>query len=107
MYDLAKKTLLAGIGLMELTKNKLEDFADVISKKDEPQGNEEGAPAEAACSDGQQDAEGIGLMIERIARQTVKKMNLATRDEVLCLAKRIRKLEQTTMQPDECGNEQP
>jgi polyhydroxyalkanoate synthesis regulator phasin len=94
MLDLIKKTVLTGVGLAGLTKDKVEQLARTLAK----QGNlseKEGAKLIKDLSKRADKAKrDLEQQIERVVTKTVKRINLATREDVAKLTERIRKLEQ-------------
>ena len=94
MFDLIKKTMLTGVGLAGLTKDKSEKLARELAKKgklSEEEGkklvNELSKKSEKARKD-------LEAQIEKVVKNTMKKMNLATREDILKLTERIKKLDQ-------------
>lgn len=94
MFDLIRKTMLTGIGLAGLTKDKIEKLAKALArmgKLSEKEGKKLLDDLLKKSEKARKDLEG---QIERVVKKTMKKMNLATREDMLRLSKRIKKLEQ-------------
>lgn len=94
MYDVIKKALLTGIGLAGLTKAKLEELSDTLAKQGELSEKEGKKLLDELCAKAEQAKNDLEAQVERIAKQTIKKMNLVARDELLDLAQKVRKMEQ-------------
>lgn len=94
MIDLIKKTLLAGVGLTLMTKDKVEEMAREIAEAaqlSKDKGQEFVDEAVARAAKGREDLEAT---VQRMVNETFKKANLPTRDDLVQLAARIDKLEQ-------------
>ncbi|MBW2040214.1 MAG: hypothetical protein JRI46_11620 [Deltaproteobacteria bacterium] len=92
MFDLIKKTMLTGLGLAFLTKDKVEELAKEFVKKgklSEKEGKEFIDELSKKSEDAKKEVEG---KIEKVARDTMKKMNLVTRDDFLKLEKQLKQL---------------
>jgi polyhydroxyalkanoate synthesis regulator phasin len=95
MFDLIKKTMFTGVGLAGLTKDKVEKLAKELAKKgklSEKEGKKLLDDLLKKAEKARKDLEG---QMERVVKNTMKKMNLFTREDMLKLTKRIKKLEET------------
>lgn len=95
MIDLLKKTVLTGVGLTLMTKDKVEEMARDIAKTaqmSKEKGEEFVKEAVARAEKGREDLEAT---VRRIVDEGIRKANLATRDELTALAARVAQLEQT------------
>jgi len=94
MIELMKKTLLAGVGLTLMTKDKVEEVAREMVKNAQmsrEKGEEFVKEAVARAQKGREDLEAT---VQRIVKETLKKTNLPTRDDVAELTARLERLEQ-------------
>ena len=93
MMDYLKKTMFTGIGMALLTKEKIEEMGrDLIAKGAIPE--QEGKDfIEEALVKSREAKESLKEQIEKIIRDTLKKMNVVTEDELKDLKARIAKLE--------------
>lgn len=94
MLDLIKKTMLTGFGLAGLTKDKVERLAKELAKKGRLSEKEGKKLLEDLSKKSVKARDDMEKQIEKIAKKTTKKMNLATREDILKLTKRIKRLEQ-------------
>ncbi len=95
MIELMKKTLLAGVGLTLMTKDKVEEMAREMTKSaqmSKEKGEEFVKEAVARAQKGREDLEAA---VQRVVSETLKKTNLPTRDDLARLTARIEQLEQT------------
>ena len=95
MIDLMKKTLLAGVGLTLMTKDKVEEIAREIAKSADlsaDKGQEFVDEAVARAKKGREDLE---AMLRRMIKELTRKGDLPTRDDLAQLAARVEKLEQS------------
>lgn len=94
MIDLLKKTLLAGVGVTLMTKDKVEEMAREIAEAAQlstDKGQEFVNEAVARAQKGRQDLEAT---VQRVVQDTLKAAHLPTRDDLSALAARIEQLEQ-------------
>ena len=93
MFDLIKRTMLTGVGLAAMTKDKIEELAKELTKKEkltEKEGKELVDDLLKKSEKAKKDLEG---QIERVVKDTMKKMNIASGEELSNLTKRVKKLE--------------
>jgi polyhydroxyalkanoate synthesis regulator phasin len=93
MFDLIKKTMLTGVGLAAMTKDKVEELAKELAEKGkltEKEGKELVNDLLKKSEKAKKDMEG---QIERVVKDTMKKMNIAGAEELSNLTKRVKKLE--------------
>jgi polyhydroxyalkanoate synthesis regulator phasin len=94
MIDLLKKTLLTGVGLGLLTKDKVEEVAREIAKAanlSSDKGQEFVDEAVARAKKGREDLEAT---VQRMVKESLHKANLSTRDDVAELTARLERIEQ-------------
>ncbi len=95
MIDLMKKTLLAGVGLTLMTKDKVEEIAREIAKSGDlsaDKGQEFVDEAVARAKKGREDLE---AMLRRMIKELTRKGDLPTREDFAQLVARVEKLEQS------------
>jgi len=100
MIDLIKKTMYAGLGLAFMTKEKIEELSKEVIEKgklSEKEGKEFINELLKKSEDARKEVKG---QIERVVKDILKKMNLATRDDLLKLKKQLKKLEQAIKKED-------
>ena len=96
MIDILKKTMFLGLGLASLTKEKIEELAKDLIKKGELSEKEGKDFVSEVTKKSKDAAKEIKSQIEKGVSETMKKMNLASRSELLDLEKRLQKLEEST-----------
>jgi polyhydroxyalkanoate synthesis regulator phasin len=95
MIDLMKKTLLAGVGLTLMTKDKVEELARDIAKSanlSADKGQEFVNEAVARAKKGREDLEAT---VQRMVNDMLARTPVATRDDIGKLTARLEQLEQT------------
>jgi polyhydroxyalkanoate synthesis regulator phasin len=100
MFDLIKKTMLTGVGLAGLTKNKVEKLAKELAKKGKLSEKEGERLVDDLLKKSEKARKDLEAQTERVVKNTMKKMNVATREDVLKLTKRIKKLEGALKEKD-------
>ena len=94
MIDLLKKTLLTGVGLGLLTKDKVEEVAREIAKAanlSSDKGQEFVDEAVARAKKGREDLEAT---VQKFVKESLRKANLATHDDLTQLTARLERIEQ-------------
>ena len=94
MIEALKKTLLAGVGLTLMTKDKVEEVAQEIAKAANLSADKGQAFVDEAVARAKKGRAELDATIQRTVQDTLKKTNLATRDDVAALTARLEKLEQ-------------
>ena len=92
MNELIKKTLLTGLGLAFLTKEKIEEMTKEFIEKGKLSEQEGKKLYDELLEKAEESKEDVKKQIETITKDTMKKMNLASRDELLDLEKRLQEL---------------
>ena len=95
MLNLIKKTMLTGVGLAGLTKNKVEKLAKELAKKGKLSEKEGKKLVDDLLKKSEKARKDPEAQTEKVVRNTMKKMNFATREDILKLTKRIKNLEGT------------
>lgn len=92
MFDLVKKSMLAGVGLALKTWDEVEELVDEIQKKGE-MSEAEGRSFLQAVQKRYEEAQGkLEKRVEEAANDFLKKANIVTSDELKELKKEIREL---------------
>ncbi len=95
--DLLKKTILIGVGLASMTREKMEEIANDLVKKgelSEKEGRELLDDLLTKSKDARKDLEG---RMERMLADTLNRLNIPTRKEIQELKQRIAILEKENM----------
>ena len=94
MFDLIKKTLLTGVGLAVLTKEKVEEVAEELVQKGKLSEREGQALIDDLLKRSEQARRDLEAKIEGAVQQAVAKLDVATKEDVSQLIARIERLEQ-------------
>ena len=94
MFDLIKKTMLTGVGLASMTKDKLEAIAKEIAEKEKLSEKEGRDLVNDLLKKAEETKNAMEKHIEKLVKDVMKKMNLATRDELSALRQEVEKLEE-------------
>jgi polyhydroxyalkanoate synthesis regulator phasin len=93
MFDLVKKTLLAGVGLTLMTKDKVEELARDVAKSAQLSADKGQEFVEEAVARAKKGREELDALVQRTVNDAVKKANLASREDIVRLGARLEKLE--------------
>jgi polyhydroxyalkanoate synthesis regulator phasin len=93
MLDLIKKTLMAGVGMAAMTKDKIEELANDIAKKSKLSEKEGKKLINDFLKRSQTAKKDLESLIEKTVKKVTKNLNIATREDMTKLTKRIKKLE--------------
>ena len=94
MFDLIKKTMLTGVGLASMTKDKVEAIAKEIAEKEKLSEKEGRDLVNDLLKKAEETKNAMEKHIEKLVKDVMKKMNLATRDELSALRQEVEKLEE-------------
>lgn len=94
MIDLVKKTLLTGVGLTLMTKDKVEELAREVAESAQLSADKGQEFVDEALARAQKGREDLEATVKRVVDDSLKAANLATRDEVAALTAKIEQLEQ-------------
>jgi len=89
MIDLIKKTFYTGLGAVALTKEKIEELADELVEKGKLSESEVKKFVDDLFEKSESAKEQVKKHVEQITEDTLKKMKLATRDDLDLLEKRL------------------
>ncbi len=84
-----KDAINLGLGALALTKEKAEEIAKELVKKGKLLESESKALAEELMKRGQEERVGLEDKLQKIVQDTVKKLNLATKEDIDILKKEI------------------
>jgi len=93
MFDITRKTLLTGIGLAAMTRDKVQELAQDLAERaklSEKEGRDFVDDLLKKSEQARKDLEG---KIEETVREVVAKLRLATKDDITELTARIASLE--------------
>jgi polyhydroxyalkanoate synthesis regulator phasin len=93
MLDIIKKTMLAGVGLTLMTKEKIEKIASELIEKGQMSEKEGKEFIDELIKKTEQTKKELETTIENILKKLLDKMNLATKDDINKLEKKIQKHE--------------
>jgi len=94
MFDLIKKTMLTGVGLAAMTKDKVEELAKELSKKGKLSEKEGKDLLNELSKKSKQARKDLEKKVGDIVRKVLKKMDVATKEDIARLEKKIKHLEQ-------------
>lgn len=94
MLELLRKTLLTGVGLVAITKDKIEELSKDLVKKGELTEQEGRQLADDLIKKSEQAKADLETRVNATVHSTLDKLNLATKEEVTRLKARIEELEQ-------------
>ena len=93
MFDLIKKTMLTGVGLAAMTKDKIEELAKELAEKEKLTEKEGKELVDDLLKKSEKAKKDLEKDIEKVVKNTMKKMNIASGEELSSLTKRVKKLE--------------
>jgi polyhydroxyalkanoate synthesis regulator phasin len=94
MFELIKKTMLAGVGLAAVTKDKVEELARELTEKGEMSEKEGKELMDQLLKKSEQARKDLETKVEDTVRKVLGKMAVATKEDIDSLSERIKKLEQ-------------
>ena len=101
--DLINKMFLTGVGLAFMTKEKIEEMSRELMEKGRLSEKEGRQLLEDLLKKSEKAKKDIEAQIEKIVKESLKKMNIATTDDLKALEKKIRTLEKKLEQSEESG----
>ena len=94
MIEIVKKTMFAGIGLAAMTKDKIEELAQDVAKSAELPAERGQQFVEEVMDRAETARKDLEEKIHRVVNESIRKSNLATRDDLHRLNARVEELEQ-------------
>lgn len=95
MFKFIKKTMLVGAGLAAMTREKIEGTIDELVKKGELSEKEGKELVDELVEKSRKYKKDLEGKVEKIVADTVKKLNIPTRDELTALKKKIEQMEKS------------
>ena len=95
LNELIRKTVLTGIGLAALTKEKIEEVVKEVVEKGKLSEKEGKEFIDELLKKSEGATEKVEGQIEKAVQATLKKMNLVTRDELTKLEKQLKQLKKS------------
>lgn len=94
MFDLIKKTLLTGLGLAAMTKDRIEEFAKDLVEKGEMSEKEGKELIDELWKKSEQAKKDLETKMEGMVQKAIEKLNMATKEDIAQLNEKIEGLEQ-------------
>jgi len=95
MSNLIRKGMLMGFGILSLTREKAEEWIDELVRRGEISEKEGREAVDEFVEKSKEMRQDLSSRVESAVEEAVKKMNLATRDDLDKLKKKINALEKT------------
>jgi len=95
MVELIKKTLLAGVGLAALSKEKAEELAREIASATQTTGEKGKEFVDEVVARSARARKDLEETVQRYVTEQLKRLNLPTKDDIAALNARIEELERT------------
>jgi polyhydroxyalkanoate synthesis regulator phasin len=95
MVELIKKTLLAGVGLAALSKEKAEELAREIANATQTSGEKGKEFVDEVVARSNKARKDLEDTIQRYVTEQLKRLNLPTKDDITALNARIEELERS------------
>ncbi len=93
MFDLLKKTILTGIGIASLTKDKIEELGKKISEESKLSAEEGKKLVNDLLKQSEKAREDLENQVQKLVKIALEKLDIPTREDLNRLEKRIIKLE--------------
>jgi len=93
MFDIIKKTMLTGVGLAAMTRDKIEEMAKELTEKGEMTEKEGRELVDELVKKSEKAKKDLETKMEGIVEKVLGKMNLATKEDISKLEKRLKRLE--------------
>ncbi len=91
MIDLIKKTMYMGLGLASLTKEKMEEVSRELVKKGELSEKEGKDLVDDLAKKSEEAKKALDKRIDQIIKDTLARLNVATKDDLKALEKKLSK----------------
>lgn len=95
MIELLKKTMLMSLGLAFVTKDKIEVFVKELVEKGKLSGNEGKEFFENLLQKSEESSLQIEEKINKAVKDSLKKMNIATQDDLLKITRQLEELKKS------------
>ncbi len=100
MFDLLKKTMLTGIGIASMTKEKIEELGKKISEESKLTEEEGKKMVNDLLKQSEKAREDLENQVQKLVKQALEKSNIPTWEDLNRLEKRIIKLENLGKETD-------
>lgn len=100
MFDLLKKTILTGIGIASMTKDKIEKLGKKISEESKLSAEEGKKFVNDLLKQSEKAKENFEAQVQKLVKNALQKLDLPTREDLNRLQKRIKKLENLIAKKD-------
>lgn len=104
MIDLIKKTLTTGLGMAFITKEKIEELSKEFVEKGKLSEKDARGLIDELSKKSKEARTKVEEEIEKVVTGTVKKMNLATRDDFRLLEKKLDQLTKAVKEKESKGD---
>ena len=94
MFELIKKTMLTGVGMAVMTKDKVEELARELAKEGNIPEKEGKELVDELLKKSEQAKKDLETNMEGIVQKVLGKLNLVTKEDLTRLEERIKHLEQ-------------
>ena len=92
MIDLIKKTMLAGVGLAAMTKDKVEELVEELTEKGELSEREAKELLDDLLKRSKRAKKDLDKKMENVVMKVLKKMDVATKKDIARLDKNIKNI---------------
>ncbi len=92
MIDLLKKTILAGVGLAAMTKDKVEELAEELTEKGELSEKEAKKLVDDLLKRSKRARKDLDKKMENVVMKVLKKLDVATKKDIARLDKKIKNI---------------
>ncbi len=92
MFDLIKKTMLVGVGLAAMTKEKIEELAEELTQKGELSEKEAKELIDELLERSKQAKKDLNKKMEDVVTKVLKKMDVATKKDIARLDRKIKNI---------------
>ena len=96
MFDLIKKTMLTGVGLAAMTKDKIEELAKELTEKGKMSEKEGKELLDDLLKKSEQSRKDLETKVEGMVRKVLEKMDMVTKKDIASLEKKIKNIEKKT-----------
>jgi len=93
MFDLLKKTMLTGIGIASMTKDKIEELGKKISEESKLTAEEGKKMVNDLLKQSEKAREDLENQVQKLVKKALEKLDIPTCEDFNRLEKRIKKLE--------------
>ena len=100
MFELLKKTMLTGIGIASMTKDKIEELGKKISEESKLTEEEGKKMINDLLKQSEKAREDLENQVQKLVKKALEKLDIPTREDFNRLEKRIIKLENLRAETD-------